>query len=110
MIMNNNSTKSARIAAVRAMNNMTVEELTSKIGNNLEVTVTFYKRGDASLRVCRCTRNWDFLKKNGIITNFIAPKGVGLPYCNTSKGLVSAWDIENEHWVQIPANSTMSVK
>lgn len=108
--MNKNITKSARIATVRAMNNMTVEELTAKIGNQLEVTVTFYKRGDGSLRVCRCTRNWEFLKANGIVTNFVAPNGKGLPYCNTSKGLVSAWDIENEHWVQIPANSTLSVK
>lgn len=105
-----NTTKSARIAAVRAMNNMTVEELTAKIGNALSVTVEFYKRGDGSYRVCRCTRNWEFLKENGIITNFVAPNGKGLPYCNTSKCLVSAWDIENEHWVQIPANSSLRVK
>lgn len=108
--MKNNATKSARIAAVRAMKTMTVEELTAKMGNLREVTVTFYKRGDASLRVCLCTRNWEFLKENGIITNFVEPNGKGLPYCNTSKELVSAWDIENEKWVQIPANSTLSVK
>lgn len=104
-----NMTKAARIATVRAMNIMTVDELKNKIGNNLSVTVTFYKRTDASLRVLRCTRNWEFLKKNEIVTNFETPNGNGLPYCNTSLGLVTAWDIENEKWVQIPANSTLSV-
>ena len=108
--MKKNITKAEKIAAVRAMNEMTVEELTAAMGTSKSVTVEFYKRGNGEYRVCRCTRNWDVLKRNGVVTEFVEPNGKGLPFDRYEKGLVSAWDLENKKWVLIPANSTMVVK
>jgi hypothetical protein len=90
------------------MNLMSAAELMNKMGNAPCVTLTFYKK-DGSLRVMKANRNFAFDKKNEVVTGFEAPTGEGLPYNNTSRKLVTVFDLEKKAFRQVPANRMLSV-
>lgn len=98
-----------KTAAIRNMDNMTVEELKNKMGDALCVTVTFLKRTTGELRTIRCNRNFVFDNMNCDAVGYVAPNGKGLRYNNEKRGLVTVFDLEDESFKQIPANSVLSV-
>lgn len=101
--------KNPKAEAVRNMNTMTVEELKNTMGDALCVTVTFLKRTTGKLRTLRCTRNFKFTKSNSEAVGYVAPNGKGLPYNNEKRGLVTVFDLDEESFKQVPANSVLSV-
>ena len=101
-------TKNEMKNALRNMNLMTVEEVVGKMGDATCVTLTFYKM-DGSVRVMRATRNFKFTEVHEFVTDYVAPNGKGLPYCNTAKKLVTVYDLESKGFRQVPANRMLSV-
>lgn len=101
-------TKTEMKNALRNMNLMTVDEVVGKMGDATCVTLTFYKM-DGSVRVMRATRNFKFAEAHEFVTDYVAPNGKGLPYCNTVKKLVTVYDLESKGFRQVPANRMLSV-
>lgn len=95
--------------AVRNMNTMSVSDFKNKMGNALCVTVTFLKRSTGKLRTLRCNRAFAFNNANSEAVGYVAPNGKGLRYDNEARGLVTVFDLDEETFKQIPANSVLSV-